>query len=131
MSISVAHRRPTVVQLPSAIVSRAAPPPPSVRGLIHAVVEALMGRRPLHQVRPRMSPGAFTYLSSQVDSGRYRRVRVGRARAQMPSSGAVEASVQVELAGRWVTCVLRLDAVAEKWRCTELIILEPAALQAA
>ncbi|AQP44310.1 Rv3235 family protein [Tessaracoccus flavus] len=131
MSTSVAPRRPTVVHLPNAAVARVVPPPPAVQGLIHAVVEALMGRRPLHQVRPCMAPGAFSYLSSRVDSGRYRRVRIGRARAQMPSSGAVEASVQVELAGRWVTCVLRLDAVAEKWRCTELIILEPAALQAA
>lgn len=101
------------------------PAPPQAMNLIRVVVEALMGRRPLHQVRPHLAHGAFENLSRYVDSGAFKRIRVGRVRSQMPTVRAVEATVCVEVNGRSMSCVLRLDAKRTSWRCTELIVLAP------
>lgn len=101
------------------------PAPPQALSLITAVMEAMMGRRPLHQLRPHLGLDAFTRLAGYVDGGRFRRMRLGRVRAQMPTGRAVEASVRLACASRWVSCVIRLDAGQRAWKCTELFVLEP------
>lgn len=101
------------------------PAPPQALNLIHAVMETLMGRRPLHQLRPHLSWAAFASLADHVDSGTFKRIRVGRVRSQMPTAQAVEASVTIATRGRSVSCVLRLDAGRSSWRCSELTILMP------
>ncbi|MHA6525169.1 Rv3235 family protein [Tessaracoccus sp. G1721] len=101
------------------------PAPPRALQLIHAVLEALMGRRPLHQLRPHLRWQAFDNLACYVDAGDFRRVRVGRVRSQMPTPRAVEANVSLLVAGRVVSCALRLDATRAGWRCTELTIIAP------
>lgn len=99
--------------------------------LIQGLVEALMGRRPLHQLRPRLGARAFKTLSDRVDSGRYRRLHPGRIRSQMPTPACVEASVSLAMGGRSLTCTIRLDLSQGGWRCSEFVVLEPAALAAA
>lgn len=99
--------------------------------LIQGLVEALMGRRPLHQLRPWLGPTAFETLSDRVDSGRYRRLRPGRIRSQMPSPDSVEACVGLVMGGRSLTCTIRLDLGRGGWRCTHFVVLEPAAMAAA
>ncbi|WP_331715895.1 Rv3235 family protein [Tessaracoccus coleopterorum] len=46
-------------------------------------------------------------------------------RTQMPTLRAVEASVRLAEASRWLTCVIRLDAAESFWRCTDLYVLLP------
>lgn len=102
------------------------PAPAPALHLVHAILEALMGRRPLHQLRPHLRWQAFDNLASYVDAGAFRRVRVGRVRSQMPSRKAVEANVSLLVDGRVVSCALRLDATRTGgWRCTELTVLTP------
>lgn len=101
------------------------PAPPQAMNLIHAILEALVGRRPLHQLRPHLRWEAFENLACYVDTGAFRRVRVGRVRSQMPSTTAVEASVTLLLNGRVISCVLRLDATRTAWRCTQFTALAP------
>ncbi|MHA6511939.1 Rv3235 family protein [Tessaracoccus sp. Z1128] len=107
------------------------PVPSQAMNLIRAVLEAVMGRRPLHQLRPHLAPAAFENLVHYVDSGRFRRVRVGRVRSQMPTERSVEATVRVCSGGRSVSCILRLDAGPTTWRCSELVILTPVGVQSA
>lgn len=99
--------------------------------LIHVLLEAMAGRRALHQVRPLLSPGPFTQLATYADTGRFRRMRVGPLRAQMPTERAVEATVSLLFAARPVSCAIRLDLRRDQWICTDLTVLHPAALRAA
>lgn len=132
MTLPAVLARPTLSRLPSlALATAPQEAPPNALGLIQAIIESLMGRRPLHQIRPYLSGRAFEHLSSKVDTGQYRRLQVGRIRTQMPYGGAVEACAQLWLAGRSLSCVLRLDARRRAWVCTELTLLEPAAMLAA
>lgn len=93
--------------------------------LIVATVEALAGRRPLHQLRPHLSPAAFHQLVLYADSGVYRRIQLGSLRTQMPSPYAVEATLHVQRGPRWLSCVMRLDAGGQSWLCSELLMLVP------
>lgn len=108
-----------------------APPPieaptarPSLEAvqLAVAVVEAMMGRRPLHHLRHHLAPEAFAQLTIARHSGRFTRSTLAGVRCQMPTRAAAEVSVRVSLASRWVACVLRLDREAS-WRCTQFIVL--------
>ncbi len=106
-------------------------PPQQAANLTTAVLEALMGRRPLHQLRPYLTADAFRVLSLHVDRATLRRGRVIRLRAQMPTRRAVEASATVEVEGRAVSCVFRLDVGNAAWRCTHLTVLTPLGARAA
>ncbi|HMQ66573.1 MAG TPA: Rv3235 family protein [Arachnia sp.] len=105
-------------------------PPPAI-ALIAALVETLAGRRPLHQLRPHLSREAFLTVVAYADSGSFRRTMAAGLRTQMPSDGAVEASLRLLATSRWVSCVLRLDRCGRAWRCTEVSVLAPAALRIA
>lgn len=96
-----------------------------------AIVETMMGRRPLHQLRPFLDSSAFGTLARHTDSGLFRRIAIGNCRTQMPVYNAVEASVELNCGGRWVTCVVRLDARGQRWTCTQFAVLTPMALSAA
>lgn len=105
--------------------------PPSLIRLIQVLLEAMAGRRALHQVRPLLDRESFTQLARYSDTGMFRRMRVGPVRAQMPTQCALEATVSLLFAQRPVSCVIRLDLRRGRWTCTELTVLQPAALQAA
>ncbi len=100
--------------------TRAPEPAAMILGL--AVVEALIGRRPLHHLRPRMGSGAFAHLALLVHDGRFKQARIAAWRHQMPTHKAVEMSVTISDGTRWLVCVLRLDAVRQ-WRCSEFQVL--------
>lgn len=99
--------------------------------LIHILLEAMAGRRALHQVRPLLHDGTFIRLAAYTDSGLFRRMRIGPIRTQMPTERAVEATVSLLFAGRPVSCAIRLDLRRARWVCTDLMVLSPAALRAA
>ena len=115
---------------PASAVPSASAPPPAI-ALITALVEAMAGRRPLHQLRPHLSREAFLTVVAYADSGSFRRTMAAGLRTQMPSDGAVEASLRLLATSRWVSCVLRLDRCGRAWRCTEVSVLAPAALRIA
>lgn len=110
---------PTKPTSPSAHV--AAPPGEAVR-LAIAVVESMMGRRPLHHLRRWLSPDAFMQLRVSRESGRFMRSRVGGMRCQMPTETAAEISIRISVSDRWLVCVLRLDRRV-KWTCSEFFVL--------
>ena len=112
---------------PASAVPSASAPPPAI-ALIIALVEALAGRRPLHQLRPHLSREAFLAVVDYADEGTFARTTVAGLRTQMPSERAVEASLRLLTASRWVSCVLRLDRTDRAWRCTEVSVLAPSAL---
>lgn len=93
--------------------------------LIAAVLETMLGRRSLHQLRPHLAIAAFHQLTEYVDSARFRQAQLGGVRTQMPTVRAVEASARLACPERWLSCVLRLDADERVWRCTDLAVLEP------
>lgn len=101
------------------------PAPPHALLLITAVVEAMMGRRALHQLRPYLASDAFCRLVEYVDDGGFRRTVIGGIRVQMPTATAVEACVRLASASRWLSCVMRLDDDESRWRCTDLLVLRP------
>ena len=107
---------------------RTAPPP--AHALVVALLETLLGRRALHQLRRHTSPDAFQRLVHHVDSGVLRRAQLGRIRTQMPTERSVEASATLVCDGRHAACVIRLDIANQAWSCTELAVLEPAGLVA-
>lgn len=100
---------------------RSAAPPEAVR-LALATLEALLGRRGLHQLRPRLSHSAFLQLVAHVDSGIFDRSVLGRLRTQMPTPSAVEATARISVDARWLACTVRLDR-AEHWQCSDLAVL--------
>lgn len=104
--------------------------PQAAMALLIAIGEALLGRRPLHQLRPYVGPMALINLTQCVDSGVVRRMQLGRIRAQMPTSRAVEAVVRLVHPNRSLVCALRLDAGPTKWQCTDLTLLVPQAMAA-
>lgn len=105
--------------------------PQQVLRLIHVLLEAMAGRRALHQVRPLLSQECLVRLAEYVDTGDFRRLAIGSVRTQMPTRHAVEATVTLLCAGRVVSCVMRLDVHGQRWVCTELAVLRPAGLVAA
>lgn len=106
------------------------PAPRQARALITALLEAMAGRRPLHQLRPHLGDDAFRQLVHFADVGVFRRTRIGGIRAQMPTARSVEASATLSCSARWLTCVIRLDAQANAWVCTTLTVLSPGAVAA-
>lgn len=97
-------------------------PPHQALQLAVAVVEAMMGRRPLHHLRSRLDPQAFQRLVALRTSGRFTRSRMGGLRSQMPSPTAVEVSIRISLGPRWLACVLRLDDRSD-WGCSDFLVL--------
>ena len=106
---------------PGPVGPRPVPPPQAVR-LALATLEALLGRRGLHQLRPWLSRSAFLQLVAHVDSGIFEHSVLGKLRAQMPTPFAVEANARISVDARWLACTVRLDR-AEQWQCSDLAVL--------
>ncbi|MFP4635554.1 MAG: Rv3235 family protein [Nitriliruptoraceae bacterium] len=103
------------------------PPDPDpqrlARLLAQAWLEVRSGRRPLHQLRPLLSPATFRRLAAQL-----RRcpptpadeIRVRRVTASHPTPEACEASVLIEQRGRTTAIAMRLERHLGAWRAVEL-----------
>lgn len=117
MSTTVDQQRPT-----PRTHTRATNVPPQALGLVLATLEALLGRRSLHQLRPWLSSAAFLTLASHVEAGTFSHSHVGRLRVQMPTPDAIEATARISLGTRWLACVVRLDH-RDRWGCSELAVL--------
>ena len=87
-----------------------------------ATLEALLGRRGLHQLRPWLSQAAFIQLVGHVESGLFDHSVLGRLRAQMPTPLAVEATARISVDQRWLACTVRLDR-SENWRVSDMTVV--------
>ena len=96
-------------------------PDPSVK-LAVALVETMMGRRPLHSVRRIITAAAFSRLSAYRLSGAFTQSRFDGLRCKRPTPTAAEISLRISTAERWRVCVLRMD-FDTRWICTELVVL--------
>lgn len=121
---------PAITRLRPAAPAVQTTPPQALR-LIHVLLEALAGRRALHQVRPFLAAASFTRLANYADAGWFRHMSIGPVRSQMPTQYAVEATVSLQRGGRVVSCAIRLDVRRNRWQCTEFTVLRPAALLSA
>ena len=116
--------------MPSVWVMQAAAITPSLLpeaglGLVMACLDALRGRRALHQIRPHMARPAFERLIQHA-AAPLASAAVGRIRVQMPHAGAIEASTLVECANTWLACTMRLDGhEASGWTCTDFRLIGP------
>lgn len=112
----------THMMSPPGMEPRRVAAPAQAVGLAVATLEALLGRRGLHQLRPRLSRAAFVQLVGHVDSGLFDRSVLGRLRTQMPTPIAVEATARISVNARWLAVTVRLDR-AESWQCSDLTVL--------
>ena len=93
--------------------------------LVTACLDALRGRRALHQIRPRMARPAFECLIRHA-AAPLTSAAVGRIRVQMPHASAIEASTLVECDDTWLACTMRLDGHEETgWVCTDFRLIGP------
>ena len=113
---------PSVLTTSSARHGLRRPVPAQAMGLALATLEALAARRPLHQLRPHLSGGAFASLVQYSDTNRYRDSHLGRIRGQMPSPTSAEVNASIRVGERWLACVLRVE-YAGRWRVADLHVL--------
>jgi Family of unknown function (DUF6459) len=107
---------------------RAELPDPRTTGrrLLTVAVEALVGRRPMSQLQPLVTPRLFAALAS----GRRPRwctadvtaVLLGPVHVCEPVDGVAEISTVVRRAGRAHAVAARLEGMDGRWRCTALQI---------
>ncbi|WP_347057852.1 Rv3235 family protein [Blastococcus sp. HT6-30] len=98
----------------------------AARRLVTTALEALVGRRPLAQVRPLTTAGVYAALSA----GRRPRwcaegnapLVIGRVRVCEPVDGVAEISAVAHRGGRAHAVAARLEGIDGHWRCTALQI---------
>jgi hypothetical protein len=99
-------------------------PGPAGRRLVTLALEAFIGRRPITQLRPVVTPALFTALGS----GRRPRwctegtaaVQVTSVRVSEPVDGVAEICAVARRAGRAHAVAARLEGIDGRWRCTAL-----------
>ncbi len=98
--------------------------PARLAGLLAvAWLEVRGGRRPLHQLRPLLTPAVDQRLAHQVARGRDRATnltRIRRIHATRPSDDVCEAVVLLDHAGRTTAIAIRLERRAGRWRAADL-----------
>lgn len=121
-SVTVKLRQPVpaVPRMPQP--AGAAPVPHVAEALVRALIESMTGRRPLQQLRRRITRPAFATLARHAETGSFRTARLGGIRFQMPTPTAIEAVVRITAASRWLVCVVRLD-LRDSWGCTDFAVL--------
>jgi hypothetical protein len=96
------------------------------RALVTTTLEALIGRRPLAQVRPFTSAGVYAALTRGRRPGWCRGgnapVVIGRVQVCEPVDGVAEISAVAHRAGRAHAVAARLEGIDGRWRCTALQI---------
>ncbi|HMR50588.1 MAG TPA: Rv3235 family protein [Arachnia sp.] len=120
LTVKLRQSVPAVPQLPTP----AGPPPvpPVAEVLVRALIESMTGRRPLQQLRRRITRSAFATLAHHAETGAFRAAQMGGIRFQMPTPTAIEAVVRIAGASRWLACVVRLD-LRGSWGCTDFAVL--------
>lgn len=98
--------------------------PRTALALSIATVEALVGRRPLHQLRKLLSPEAFYSLATALEADDYSKSFIRLCRWQMPTEKAAEVIVRVSVANGWRACAIRME-LGDHWRCTHFTVLVP------
>ncbi|MDO4784189.1 MAG: Rv3235 family protein, partial [Propionibacteriaceae bacterium] len=88
--------------------------------VIVAILEALFGRRPLHQVGRLLSESAFSVVRIHRQTGRWQGASIASVRSQEPCSDAAEVSVRLVLGNRSLACAMRLDRIGRRWLCSDV-----------
>lgn len=100
------------------------PDPQRLAGLLaQAWLEVRTGRRPLHQLRPLLSPATFRRLAAQLrrcPPAPAESIRVRRVTASHPTPEACEATVLIDQNGRTTAIAVRLERHLGAWRAVEL-----------
>lgn len=104
--------------------------PSSVRTLARAVsvslVEALCGRRPVHQLHPHVDQAVVELVQRLALRHRGSRVRIRSLHAQLTTTTALEVSLHLVHDGRSKAAALRFRASPDGWHVTDLeIALDP------
>jgi hypothetical protein len=119
-------RLPAAGDGPGHLAPRATRPDPArlAELLVRFAAEVAAGRRPLRQLEPLLAPALVRRLAAGLRPGLARpqeELHVRRVVAGTPTpSGAVEATVLVERAGRVTAVAVRLERHLGAWRATEL-----------
>lgn len=90
--------------------------------LAQAVLDALQGRRALHQIRPHLSSRAFQQLVSYSDAVSFRVSEAGPLHVQHPAPDSLEASGTIRIRDRWLACTIRMDR-QDDWLCSDLRVV--------
>jgi len=126
------RRRLTERRDPFAVrpTSRGELPDPTAFGrrLLVAMLEALGGRRSLHQLSPHLSQRVYSGLAGDLERpGRVRAWRSERpvvrsVRVCEPADGIAEVSAVVQVGPRCRAIAARLEGLDGRWRCVRLQI---------
>ncbi|MDO5535238.1 MAG: Rv3235 family protein [Propionibacteriaceae bacterium] len=87
----------------------------SVRVLTRAVVEALVGRRPLTQVAPALTPRVSRLVGHVARSGVGRGLGLAGLRVQCPAEHVIEVMARLASAERSAAIALRLEHRRHRW----------------
>lgn len=96
------------------------PTPADQLQVVVAILEALFGHRPLHQVGRLLSEPAFGVVRLHRQTGRWQGGTIASVKSQEPRSGAAEVSVRLILGGRSLACAMRLDHIGRRWLCSDI-----------
>ncbi|MGJ3509480.1 Rv3235 family protein [Enemella sp. A6] len=120
------HHQPMLELLPDSTSRPSDPPRPAradpawqlARGVSHAVVEVLAGRRPATQLERWATQPVVATLHVIARRRRRRPVRVATVRVQQPSPGVIEVGVRVEHdRDRSGAIALQLVRRDQRWLC--------------
>lgn len=98
------------------------PLPAAVSAMTASVIEAICGRRPLHQLQDLAHPSVLAAIARLAVHHRGSQVRVRSLRVQSPSADAMEVSVHLVQDGRSKAAALRLTRELGQWRISDLQI---------
>ncbi len=91
--------------------------------LATVVLEVLQGRRPVRQLAQCVDPEAASVVQSWSSTTCWTGARLVSARASRVGRATVEGCVRVDLGGRSLMLILRLEASGGRWRCVRLELL--------
>jgi hypothetical protein len=99
-------------------------PGPAARRLVTIALEAFVGRRPMSQLQPAVTPSLFTVLIARrkprwcIEGTTA--VRISSVRVSEPVDGVAEISAVARRDGRAHAVAARMEGIDGRWRCTAL-----------
>lgn len=87
-----------------------------------SVIEAICGRRPLHQLQDFARPSVLTTIARLALHHRGSQLRVRSLRVQTPCVDAVEVSVHLVQDGRSQAAAMRFTRDLDRWQISDLQI---------
>jgi len=96
-------------------------------GLLRGMLEALDGRRPVEQLRPRLTEHCYRTLVRRLWPEVQSERRIGRSLRRVhtcrPARGVIEACATIQRGGRVEAIAARIEADLRGWKCTTVLVL--------